>query len=71
MEKHVIPTSETPHITLKVDGDLTIKGSDELEVVAKSDSGNNLSLDQNGDTIYITCQANCTCKITPRVGYCH
>ena len=63
MEKQVIPTSETPHITLKVDGELTIKGSDELEVVARSDFANNLSLDQNGDNISIDSQANCTVRL--------
>ncbi len=63
MEKQVIPTSSTPRITLKLDGDLTIKGSDELEVVAKSDSANNLSLEQNGDDISITGQSNCTVRM--------
>jgi hypothetical protein len=63
MEKQFIPTSETPQITLKVDGELTIKGSDEAEVVAKSDSADNLTLDQNGDIISITSQANCTVRV--------
>lgn len=63
MEKQVLPTSEAPHINIRVDGELEIKGSDELEVVAKSDSSNNLSLDQNRDVITMNCQSNCSIRV--------
>jgi hypothetical protein len=70
MEKQVVPTSQVPRITLKVDGDLTIKGSDELEVVARTDSTNNLSLAQSGDDISIVSQSNCTVRV-PRESVVH
>jgi hypothetical protein len=63
MEKKVTPTNEAPHITLKVDGNLQIKGSDESEIVAKSDSVDNLSMDQNGDNISVIGQANCSFRV--------
>lgn len=63
MEKQVLPTSETPHVNIKVDGELTIKGSDELEIVAKSDSSNDLSLEQSGDTVTLNCQSNCEVRV--------
>ncbi|HEX9617175.1 MAG TPA: hypothetical protein VGA03_07135 [Anaerolineales bacterium] len=63
MEKQVIHTSADPKILLEVSGDLTIKGWDEQEVVAKSASGESLTVDQVEDQVKIACEADCTVRV--------
>lgn len=66
MEKQVMRTSANPKMLIEVSGDLTIKGWDELEVVAKSDSGESLAVNQSGDRIEIRCQADCNVRVPYR-----
>ena len=75
MEKQVITTTTTPQITLEVEGDLTLKGWDESQIVAKSSSPNELSVRQDGDQVFITCASDCVVRVPfgaslqiPRVG---
>jgi hypothetical protein len=66
MEKQVAYTQGNPQVRLEVSGDLTLKGWDEPEVVAKSSSEESLTVDQAGDQINITCQAECNVQVPYR-----
>lgn len=63
MEKQLITTSGSPRISLVAHGNLRIKGTDDLEVIAKTDSADNLEVDQDGDDISITCNTDCMIKV--------
>jgi hypothetical protein len=63
MEKQVIHTRANPIIRLDVSGDLTIKGWDEPEVVAKSTSEEALTVDQSEEQVNIACQSDCTVRV--------
>jgi len=63
MEKQIISTVEAPRINLEVHGDLSLKGFDGLEVVARSVSSNDLILEKSGDDISITCQSDRTVHV--------
>jgi hypothetical protein len=63
MDKQNITTSATPTVVLDIGGDLTLKGWDELEVVAKCDSPEALTLEQNGDELTISCLTNCIVRV--------
>jgi hypothetical protein len=66
MEKQVIHTGVDPQVTIQVSGDLTLKGWDEPEVVAKTDSGEALTVEQADDQVKITCQENCIVRVPYR-----
>jgi hypothetical protein len=53
MEKQFVTTSESPKVVLEIHGNLRLKGWDELQVGAKTDSENNLSVEQQDDTIRV------------------
>jgi hypothetical protein len=53
MEKQYVTTSETPKVELEIHGNLRLKGWDELQVGAKTDTENNLSIEQQDDTIRV------------------
>jgi hypothetical protein len=53
MEKQFVTTSESPKVILEIHGALRLKGWDELQVGAKTDSENNLSIEQQEDTIRV------------------
>lgn len=63
MEKKSIPASSRQKVVLLIDGELTLKGSDELEVVVKSLSESDVSLQQQGEEIWVRCQNNCTVRV--------
>lgn len=58
MNKQVFPTQEDPSIELVVHGDLRIKGTDELEVVIKSDP-EEIKIEQSENRFSIICQSDC------------
>jgi hypothetical protein len=61
MGKKTVKTDEKPRIVLaEVQGDLRVKGWDRSEVVAKSSSGNDLSLEKRDDAFHIVCLNDCT-----------
>jgi hypothetical protein len=62
MEKQFVTTSESPKIVLEAHANLRLKGWDELQVVAKTDSENNLSIEQQDDTIRV--RSNSDCKVS-------
>jgi len=59
MEKQFITTSESPKVVLEAHSNLRLKGWDELQVAAKTDSENNLSIEQQDDTIRVVCSSDC------------
>ncbi len=63
MDTRSIQTGEKPVITLNVSGNLSVKGWDKLEVMAKSASSEDLVLDAQGDVISINCRSNCSLRV--------
>lgn len=63
MEKQVENTGATPEVTVVVRGELQLKGSDEMQVVAKADSSEDLRIDRDGDQINIVCDSNCSIRV--------
>lgn len=63
MEKHTIQTSSHPKVVLTVDGDLTLKGWDEPQVLARSSSGNDLQMEQSGDEVVIRSNRDCLVRV--------
>ena len=63
MEKQSVTTTESPTVILEIAGDLRLKGQDELEVVAKSDTPENLTLEAQDDQVTIRCSSNCNVRV--------
>jgi hypothetical protein len=63
MDKQVVVTSESPKVILEVRGNLSLKGTDELEVIVKSSDPNAVTLEQDGDTVTIHARTNCDIKV--------
>jgi len=70
MDKQFVTTSASPHILLDISGDLRLKGQDALEVVAKSDNPENLSLEAQDDQVVIRCTSDCNVRV-PRAAIIH
>jgi hypothetical protein len=66
MERQFITTSESPKVVLEIHANLRLKGWDELQVAAKTDSENNLSIEQQEDTIRVVCSSDCKVSV-PRL----
>jgi hypothetical protein len=63
MDVRSVQTSESPRISLKVSGSLSVKGWDKLEMVAKSPSPDNLVVDVQDDEIGVSCRSNCSLRV--------
>jgi hypothetical protein len=63
MEKQFITTSESPQVVLEIHANLRLKGWDELQVAAKTDSENNLSIEQQENTIRVVCHSDCKVSV--------
>jgi hypothetical protein len=63
MDKQFITTSASPIVVLNVSGDLRLKGHDDLEVVAKSENPEDLTLEGKEDQVLIRCTGNCTVRV--------
>jgi hypothetical protein len=63
MDVRSVETSEAPKITLNVSGNLSVKGWDKLEVVAKSPAPENLVLNVQDDEISVNCRGNCSLRV--------
>lgn len=63
MDKQFASTSASPIIVLDVSGDLRLKGQDDFEVVAKSDSPEDLALEARDDQVTIRCTSNCNVRV--------
>ncbi len=70
MDKQFATTSSSPKVVLDVSGDLRIKGQDDLEVVAKSSSPEDLSLESSEDQVIIRCTSDCSVRV-PREAEVH
>ncbi len=63
MKTGSVQTGETPKITLKVSGNLSVKGWDKLEVDAKGSSPDDLVMDVQDDSININCRSNGSLRV--------
>lgn len=66
MDKRSIHTGERPKITLNISGNLSVKGWDKFEVVAKCSSPDDLVLDVQDDEISVNCRSNGSLRIPYR-----
>ena len=63
MDKQSISTSMTPELVVEqILGDLTIKGWEEAQVIIQADP-DELTIDQQEDTIYLSCQGDCSIRL--------
>ncbi len=70
MDKQFVATSASPQVTLQVSGNLRLKGQDTLEVTAKADSPENLTLETRDDQVVLRSQGDCTVRV-PRLATIH
>jgi hypothetical protein len=63
MDKQFVTTSASPHIRLDISGDLRLKGQDQLEVVAKADDPEGLTLETQDDQVVIRSTGNCLVRV--------
>ena len=63
MDVRSVQTGETPIITLNVSGNLSVKGWDKLEIVAKSPSRDDLVLDVQEGAVSLNCRTNCSLRV--------
>lgn len=64
MDKQYASTSASPRIILlDVSGDLRLKGQDSFDVMAKSDSPEDLALEARDDKVEIRCTSSCTVRV--------
>ncbi len=63
MDVRSVQTSESPIITVNVSGNLSVKGWDKLEVVAKNPTPDNLVMDVQEDEISVNCHSNCSLRV--------
>jgi SHOCT-like domain len=68
MEKQFVTTSASPHITLDVSGDLRIKGQDSHEVIAKTESPEDITLEARDDNVTIRTNGDCVVRV-PRMAF--
>ena len=63
MDSRSVKIEGIPKIVLNINGNLSVKGWDGQEVVAKSSSPDDLTLDVEDEKINITCQSNCNLRV--------
>jgi hypothetical protein len=63
MDVRSVYTNETPKVTLNVSGNLSVKGWEKLEVVAKSPAPDDLVVDVQDDQINVNCTSNCSLRV--------
>jgi hypothetical protein len=73
MEERSVKTSASPEVTIEeVGGSLLVKGWEENEVRARSDSGDGLAVEEEQDSLSIRCQGDLTVRLpagaTLRIG---
>jgi hypothetical protein len=63
MEKQSIRTGATPRIILNISGNLSVKGWDKLEVIAKGSTPDDLMIDDQDEEIRIECRSNGSLRV--------
>jgi ElaB/YqjD/DUF883 family membrane-anchored ribosome-binding protein len=63
MDEQIVNTSEAPVVIVEAQGKLYVKGWDRSEVRARSSGTDNLSLQQDGDQVFIRPQSNCDVRV--------
>jgi hypothetical protein len=66
----LIASVEDPLLEIRVQGDFSIKGSDDLELVVKTESPEETVLEQNADAIRLSCPDDCK-VLVPRQSRLH
>lgn len=60
MSKQTVTTGSNPLVLIRVDGNLAVKPSDELDVTVKSENPEDVHLEQNGDEVSVVATTDCT-----------
>lgn len=63
MDMRSVPAGENPVIVLNIFGNLSVKGWDKLEVLAKSSSPDDLKVDVQDNQISISCHRNASLRV--------
>jgi hypothetical protein len=63
MDKQTVASGPSPKVILEVDGDLTLKGWEEPEIVAKSPSTEDLRIEQRDDAVLVRCVRECQVRV--------
>lgn len=63
MEKRIATSSPNPQVNLKVDGNLSLKGWGETEILAKSSAADDLTIEQNEDQVTIRSEGDCSIRV--------
>ena len=63
MDSQSVKIEGIPRISLNIAGNLSVKGWDRQEVIAKSSSPDDLTLDVEDEVISINCQSNCNLHV--------
>lgn len=66
MQQRVIATTADPAITLEVQGDLRLTGSDLNEVFVEADDNLDLNADAAGSAVQFSCGGSCTVRVPRR-----
>ena len=63
MYKKSIPTDESPVIGLEIDGNLSLKGWENSEILVKCESEEDLTIETQEEQVRISCQRDCMIRV--------
>ena len=64
MEQQVLATGDRPTIVIEaVHGDLHVMGWERAEILARTRSDSDLTLDQRGEQVMVTCHDDCVLRV--------
>jgi hypothetical protein len=63
MDKQFLTTSESPVVTVEVQGDLRLKGHYELQVAAKCSSEEDLTLEERDGQVWVKSTSDCSLRV--------
>ncbi|MBN2149024.1 MAG: hypothetical protein JW726_16685 [Anaerolineales bacterium] len=66
MTRQILSAGEEPRVVLQIQGELRLKGHDAPEIVAKSETEEDITLEEREGAIYITSQSDCSVRVPKR-----
>jgi hypothetical protein len=63
MDRQFIPTTESPKVTIEVQGNLRLKGHDDLQVAAKGPSEEELTVQEREGGVWISATSDCSVRV--------
>lgn len=63
MDRQFIPTTDTPNVNIETEGDLRLKGFDELQVLAKCTSCEDLRLEERDGQVWVSSTSDCSLRV--------